>query len=94
MQAKCDVMAFRKVLEENLLDAIFDDLSDEDDCDFDCDNEIHAFLGVQIGRIVGRVDKPNGRGRGHARRAMLTPGDTPSSTITAKNSHLEAVSDN
>jgi len=41
-------MAFRRVLEEDLLDAVFDGLSDEDESDFDCDNEIHAFLGAPI----------------------------------------------
>jgi len=45
---KSDVMTFRRVLEEDLLDAVFDGLCDEDESDFNCDNEIHTFLGMPI----------------------------------------------
>ena len=38
-----DVMIFWRVLEEDLLDAVFDSLSDKDEGDFDCDNEIHVL---------------------------------------------------
>jgi len=46
-------MASRRVLEEDLLDAVFDGLSDEDNSDLEGDDEIHAFLGA---RLVPRAD--------------------------------------
>ena len=41
-----DVMASTQVLEEDLIQAIFDGLSEEDESDNDEDNEIYAFLGA------------------------------------------------
>ena len=41
-----DVMASTRILEEDLIQAVFDGLSEEDESDNDEDNEIYAFLGA------------------------------------------------
>ena len=46
-------MASTQVLEENLIQAVFNGLSDEDESDNDGDNEIYAYLGNPT---VQRVD--------------------------------------
>ena len=41
-----DVMVSTRVLEEDLIQVVFDGLSEEDESDNDEDNEIYAFLGA------------------------------------------------
>ena len=41
-----DVIASTRILEEDLIQAVFDGLSEEDESDNDEDNEIYAFLGA------------------------------------------------
>ena len=41
-----DIMASTRILEEDLIQAVFDGLSEEDESDNDEDNEIYAFLGA------------------------------------------------
>jgi len=44
--SESDVMASTRILEEDLVQAVFDGLSDEDESDNDESNEIYAFLGA------------------------------------------------